>query len=46
MNGLMGLGLWGWLLALAGGFVFGGIFFLSIKLLNGACFPRSRSAIA
>jgi len=32
MNGLMGLGLWGWLLSLAGGFVFGGVFFISIKL--------------
>ena len=32
MNGLMGMGLIGWLLALAAGFVLGGVYFLSIKL--------------
>ena len=32
MNGLMGLGVIGWLLSVAGGFVVGGLFFLSIKM--------------
>ena len=31
MNGLMGMGLVGWIVALVGGFVVGGLFFLSIK---------------
>ena len=32
MNGLMGMGLGGWLVSLVVGFVIGGLFFLSIKL--------------
>ena len=32
MNGLLGMGLVGWLVSLAVGFVVGGIFFLSIKI--------------
>jgi len=32
MNGLMNMGLLGWILAFVAGFVVGGLFFLSIKL--------------
>jgi len=32
MNGLMGMGIGGWLIAFAAGFVIGGVFFLTIKL--------------